>query len=322
MVDFRKLRTSKPQPTIIDPVEIFRRLPKPPGINDLYTSQAEVLHTWASNRNTRDIVIKLHTGGGKTLVGLLIAQSILNEMHEPVIYLSPTVQLVHQTLAKAEEYNIPAVVYEKGVDFPDEFFAGKSVLICTYQALFNGRSRFGIRGGSKEIINAAAIILDDAHVSFSTVRESFTLRLDKNEDLEGYLHLTNIFRNDFDEVGRLGTFDDIVSGEDIYGILEVPYWSWKARCSQVREYMRNKSDSYPFEWPFMRDAFGYCHCLISKNSFVITPIFPLVDLVPSFAECPRRIFMSATIGDDSAIVRTFGADYESVSQPITSSSLA
>ena len=35
MVDFKKLRESKTQPVVIDPTEIFRRLPKPFGINDL-----------------------------------------------------------------------------------------------------------------------------------------------------------------------------------------------------------------------------------------------------------------------------------------------
>src|SRR6266700_4965515 len=126
MVDFRKLRAAKKQPPILDPAEIFRRLPKPPGINDLYTSQAQVLETWQKRRNERDLVIKLHTGGGKTLVGLLIAQSILNETNEPVLYLAPTRQLVQQTLAKAKEYSIPAVVYEGGgIDFSEEFLAGK-----------------------------------------------------------------------------------------------------------------------------------------------------------------------------------------------------
>ena len=93
MVDFKKLRESKAQPTVIEPIEIFRRLPKPPGINDLYVSQAQALEKWFARRDEQDIVIKLHTGGGKTLVGLLIASSILNEHHEPVIYLAPTVQL-------------------------------------------------------------------------------------------------------------------------------------------------------------------------------------------------------------------------------------
>lgn len=322
MVDFKKLRESKTQSTVIEPIEIFRRLPKPPGINDLYTSQAQVLEAWFSRRNERDLVIKLHTGGGKTLVGLLIAQSILNEHRErePVIYLSPTVQLVQQTLEKAKEYSIPAVTYEKNVDFPDEFLAGKSVLICTYQALFNGRSRFGVRG-IKPPVMSAAIILDDAHVAFSTMRDIFTLRVDKDSQQENYTYLTNLFRNDFQRLDKLGTFDDLVSGAD-NGILEVPYWSWKANSNQVREFLRPKSESYKFVWPFIRDNFDYCHCLISRNAFVITPISPLVDLIPTFADCPRRVFMSATISDDSAIVRTFDANPDSLAKPITSNSLA
>src|SRR3712207_1105288 len=100
MVDFKKLRAAKSQHEIVEPVEIFRRLPKPEGINDLYTSQAQVLEEWSRRRDTRDLVIKLHTGGGKTLVGLLIGQSVMNLTHEPVVYLCPTVQLVQQTLEK------------------------------------------------------------------------------------------------------------------------------------------------------------------------------------------------------------------------------
>jgi replicative superfamily II helicase len=321
MVDFKKLRAAKAQPEVTEPTEIFRRLPKPPGINDLYTSQAQVLEEWYARRHEQDLVIKLHTGGGKTLVGLLIAQSVLNETREPVIYLSPTVQLVQQTLEKAAEYGIPAVPYEKSADLPGEFLAGRSALVGTYQALFNGRSKFGVRGGGRPVTTAAAVILDDAHVAFSAMRNAFTLRVEKEKAAEDYAHLTNTFRNDFQELGRLGTFDDIVNGRD-YGVIEVPYWAWRAKAPQVREYLRGRADAYPFEWPFLRDAFDYCHCLISQNAFVITPVLPLVDMIPTFSECPRRIFMSATIGDDSAIIRTFDADPESIARPITSNSLA
>ena len=120
MVDFEKLRTKKKRERVIEPTEIFRRLPKPPGINDLYTSQAEVLHTWFERRKDHDVVLKLHTGGGKTLVGLLIAQSSLNETAEPALYLTPTVQLVNQTLELAKTYGIPAVAYEKGQTLNDD----------------------------------------------------------------------------------------------------------------------------------------------------------------------------------------------------------
>ncbi|MEH2233347.1 MAG: DEAD/DEAH box helicase family protein [Nostoc sp.] len=319
MADFKKLRESKTQPTAIDPIAIFRRLPPIHGFNDIYTSQAEVLSDWFNRRNERDLVIKLHTGGGKTLVALLIAQSILNEHREPVIYLSPTVQLVEQTLAKAKEYNIPAVAY--GKNFSEDFLSGKSVLICTYQALFNGNSRFGVRG-IKQALTAAAIILDDAHVAFSAMRDIFTLRVERTSSDEDYASLTNIFRSDFEKLEKLGTFDDIVSGKPASGILEVPYWSWKARSEQIREFLRYKADDYKFVWPFLRDNFSYCHCLISQNAFVITPIFPLVDMITTFADCPRRIFLSATISDDTAIVRTFDANPDSISKPITSNSLA
>lgn len=320
MVDFKKLRESKTQSTVVEPTEIFRRLPKPPGINDLYTSQDQVLKAWFTRKDERDLVIKLHTGGGKTLVGLLIAQSILNEHREPVIYLSPTRQLVEQTLSKAKEYSIQAVSYESGVDFPDEFLAGKNVLICTYQALFNGRSRFGVRG--KQAVMPAAIILDDAHVAFSTMRDIFTLSVNSKTDSDSYTYLTNIFRNDFDKLKKLGTFDDLVSGKDSGSILEVPYWSWKAKSDQVSQFLRDKANFYQFVWSFLRDNFDYCHCLISKDAFVITPIFPLVDLIPTFVDCRRRIFMSATISDDSVLVRTFDANPDSVAKPITSNSLA
>ena len=83
MVDFKKLRAEAAKPKPIDPLEIFRRQPKPPEINDLYINQAEVLNEWNKRRAERDIAIKLHTGGGKTLVGLLVGQSILKRQASP-----------------------------------------------------------------------------------------------------------------------------------------------------------------------------------------------------------------------------------------------
>jgi replicative superfamily II helicase len=126
-------------------------------------------------------VLKLHTGGGKTLVGLLIAQSSLNETREPVLYLTPTVQLVNQTLEKAKDYGIPAVAYERGQPLKEDFVNGNSIMVATYKALFNGRSKFGIRGGGQPQ-GVSAVICDDSHVSFSAVREAFTLEVKQDVD--------------------------------------------------------------------------------------------------------------------------------------------
>ena len=45
----------------------------------------------------QDVLITLNTGAGKTIVGLLIAQSLVNEKIENVIYVCSTIDLVFQT---------------------------------------------------------------------------------------------------------------------------------------------------------------------------------------------------------------------------------
>ena len=129
MVDFKKLQEKKGKPKPINPRDIFNALPKPPGINDLYASQAEVLDAWFARRTDRDLVVKLHTGGGKTLVALLMAQSVMNELGEPVIYLAPTNQLVDQVISKSREYGVPTARYVPKQSLANEFFDGKSVLV-------------------------------------------------------------------------------------------------------------------------------------------------------------------------------------------------
>jgi replicative superfamily II helicase len=316
-LDFKKLREAKKQPPVTDPVEIFRRLPKKAEIKDLYGSQTEVLNAWFADRSKPDHVIKLHTGGGKTLVGLLIAQSILNETSEPVIFICPNNHLVGQTLKKAAEYSIPAVSYTK--PFADDFVNGKSVMVANYSHLFNGISRFGVRG--KEILKLGGIIVDDAHVGANILRDQFSIRIARDASNEAYATITGMFRLAFKETGQLGTFDDVAGGGD-YSVLEVPYWAWQEKLDEVQGFLRSNANDYEFVWPLLRDNLKYCHCFVDRRSVVVTPIFPLVDLIPSFATCKHRVFMSATIPDDSEIIRTFDSTPESLITPLASKSLA
>ncbi|MDR3719105.1 MAG: DEAD/DEAH box helicase family protein [Bryobacteraceae bacterium] len=316
-LDLNKLREAKKQPKVIDPVEIFRRLPKKADIKDLYGSQVEVLNAWFADRTKPDHVVKLHTGGGKTLVGLLIAQSIVNETSEPVVFICPNNYLVGQTLKKATEYSIPAVAYEK--PFPDEFANGKAVMVSNYSTVFNGMSRFGIKG--KDVLKLGGIIVDDAHVGSSILRDAFSIRIRQDDGGEAYAALSSMFRLAFKEVGQLGTFDDVVEGRD-YSVLEVPYWTWLEKLDEVQGFLSDNAEQYDLHWPLLRDNLRYCHCFIERKSVVVTPIFPLVDLIPSFATCKRRVFMSATIPDDTAIIRTFDATRESLMRPLSSKSLA
>lgn len=323
MVNFNKLRKQQRKSVPLDPGEIFLRLPKAPGFDDLWRSQAEALQKWHKRRTERDVVIKLNTGGGKTMVGLLIAQSILNELKGPVVYLCPTAQLQDQILTQAGQYGIQAVPYTRGGgnSLSSEFLSGNAIMVATYHALFNGHSRFGVYG-MPNYVELKGIIFDDAHTAFSNMREIFSLSIEKEHLGELYREFTTLFRDDFAKQSRLGTYDDVVSGRD-YSILEVPYISWADRSEEVRQRLSEKAtEEFPFVWPLIRDSFKQCHALISKDRFVITPFYPMVDLFPSFTNCPRRVYMSATVADDSSIIRTFDAEFKSVSNPISPTSLA
>jgi hypothetical protein len=88
--------------------------------------------------------------------------------------------------------------------------------------------------------------------------------------------LAGRFRASFLEVGRSGSFADITRGKD-YGVMEVPSWAWHRKVAEVQEYLSGQVDEInPFVWPFLRDILEVCHCLFSRNSVTITPIFPPV----------------------------------------------
>jgi replicative superfamily II helicase len=321
MVDFTKLRNERKQTVPTDPAAIFQRLPKPPHINDLWDGQSKALAAWNDRRQESDLVIKLNTGGGKTLVGLLIAQSLLNELREPVVYLCPNNQLVEQTLEKAGEVGLAAIRYG-GTELDAEFLNARVILVAPYHALFNGLSRFGVLGSGREPVKLGGIICDDAHSALGVIRAAFTISATRKDHRPLYDELVGRFRADFESVGRLGSFDDVVERED-FGVLEVPYPAWLAKEKEIREFIaRNYADEFKFALPLLRDHFKLCHALVSAREIAITPFQPLVHLFPSFHECRRRVFMSATIADDSSIVRTFDANPKSVGNPIVPASLA
>ena len=204
----------------------------------------------------------------------------------------------------------------------EDFRGANAVMVATYHALFNGRSKFGISGSTRGPVDIAGIILDDAHTAFSNMRDIFSLCIERGSHQDLYDEITTLFRDDFGQQDRQGTYDDIIARRESH-ILEVPYISWINRSDEVRQAISELSDSdFPMVWALVRDSFKSCHALVSKDRVVITPFYPNVNLFPSFASCQHRIYMSATVADDSSIVRTFDAEHSSVANPISPTSLA
>ena len=66
MVDFRKRLTGKNTEKPVDPIELYDTLDRASDKGPLRPAQLAVLKEWyKSNENTRDAIVKLHTGQGK-----------------------------------------------------------------------------------------------------------------------------------------------------------------------------------------------------------------------------------------------------------------
>ena len=319
MPDFKRLRAEQSSPRSAYPRDIFNRLVKPAHMRDLLPGQIEVLDNWYKSRDQKDNILKQNTGGGKTLVGILIAQSTMIEKGGRVLYLCPNKQLVDQTIKSAAEVGIAAEPYIAGQKLSPRFLSGEAMMVASYAALFHGKSRFGVLR-DPSYISVSALILDDAHVELASLRDAFTvcIRGDQEQTKDSYERLAAMLMPAFEATGFGMTFEAIIEGKE-WAVLEVPYWKWVELIPQVAE-VAKEIDS--LAWPLIRDDLKNCHCLVGRRSISIVPILPPVDLLPTFHNASRRIFMSATLTDDSVLAATFGIAAEIVSRPIATASLA
>ena len=96
-IDFSNIPARSKQTKPIHPIEIFQASAITDGnINDLWLAQGDALREWHEHRDDRNVAVVLNTGAGKTLVGLLIAQSLVQETQRQVVYACSSIQLVEQ----------------------------------------------------------------------------------------------------------------------------------------------------------------------------------------------------------------------------------
>ncbi len=172
---FDSIGRSNPAGSAIDPKQLFRVLPKPQGSPYRFPHdiQSEVWDKWFDRRNERDLVVKMNTGSGKTVIGLVILKSSLNEGKGPAVYLVPDTQLKSQVQKTAEGLGI---AWTEDLDDPI-FRQSQAVLITTVHTMFNGRSRFGVRGSTGRPIQVGTVVIDDAHACIPIVEHQFSMEI-------------------------------------------------------------------------------------------------------------------------------------------------
>lgn len=296
---------------VLHPRDIFFTLNRAPSFQFPRDIQTEVMNRWFEERDRRDNVIKLNVGSGKTLVGLLILQSSLNEGKGPALYVAPDNQLSRQVIQEAKALGIEVT------DDPRDagYMAGEKICIVNVYKLFNGRSVFGV-GASQ--IDIGTVIIDDAHACIATVAQQFRITLPHTHD--AYKQILALLAEDLKGYNEARFLD--IEASDPRAYIEVPFWSWESHHKQVLKALHDHrtDDSLLFTYPLLKELLRQCRCVIGGQRLEIEPYFPATDLIRSFRRAKRRIYMTATLADDSVIVTHFGANPDALGKPITPSS--
>lgn len=313
MVDFRKRLKNKSVPKKINPVEIYDSLDRRSETGPIRPSQEKILLDWFSERRERkNNIIKLHTGEGKTLIGLLILQSKINSGQGPCLYVCPNKYLAEQVRQEAKKFGIPYADISNSNELSDDFLLGTKILITHVQKVFNGRTIFGLGNKSIEI---GAIVLDDSHACIDSIKDALTIKVPRGHTL--YDAAMTLFGDDIRDQGE-GSFLEIESG-DYNTMLPIPYWSWFEKRQEItKAIIDNRDDNdIKFTWPVIKDQIANCLAFISGNVLEISPSLMPIESFGSFSKARHRVLMSATTQDDSFFIKGLGFDIESVASPLT-----
>lgn len=320
--DFSKLGAVNTADTVLHPREIFTVLSdKDPRYQYPRDVQAEVWNKWFEQRDRTDTVIRMNTGSGKTIVGLLILKSCLNEGKGPAVYIVPDQYLATQVKQEAAELGIEVTDQNASMRFQ----RGKAILVTTIRTLINGKSTFGVGGIN---IPIGSLLIDDAHACLETTETQFTMNLDGKAHDE----MLSLFREDL----RLQSESLLLELEDHERgrYMAVPFWAWRDRQTAViqalhaiqthtpkpgkeSDYSKQTLDSLLFNYPLIKDSLKYCRCVFGGGRVEISPRILPIAAIPSFCNAARRIVMSATLADDSVLITHFDINASAAGEAIT-----
>jgi replicative superfamily II helicase len=315
-IDFSKRSQKKTIGKKINPCEIYDTLDRQATKGPLRVPvQESVLKKWFEEyNNKKDVIIKLPTGEGKTLIGLLILQSKLNQKQGSSLYLCPNKYLADQVKLQADEFGIQySIIGDSGL--PEDFMNGEKILITHAHMLFNGRStNFGI---GKKSIDVNNILLDDAHSCIEVIKSSCKFKIQRTSNC--FNELLELFTDSLKSQGA-GTFADI-KNESASAILAVPYWDWQSKLDEVVDIL-SKYNTYNekgiwFAWELLKNNIKNCLAVFSGTEIEISPFTLPIEEFGSFNNATHRVFMSATISNDSFFIRDLGLDKEIVEKPLT-----
>jgi len=311
-MDFDKLLSEKSSTTPTEPRELYASLPnKAKGYGYLRDVQGQVLSAWHERRYERDLVVKVNTGGGKTIDGLVILRSHLNDGRGPALYVAPDKYLAHQVQGEAERIGLATV---NDPDHP-RYLSGDAIAVVNTHKLVNGKSVFSSKRPTRPPAPIGSVVIDDAHAALAITRKQLSIELTR--DHSAFEPLLDLVREDISEQSPSDLLD--IDDRSPGTLARVPFWAWRDKIDRVRLllHQHRETDELLYVWPAVADVLHLCRAVFTEHALTITPFCPPIRHITGFADAQHRVYLTATLADDSVLVSDFGANPGSVRTPIT-----
>ncbi|HRB71512.1 MAG TPA: DEAD/DEAH box helicase family protein [Flavobacterium sp.] len=304
---FKKKLENKNKPSFpIDPIDLYQNLYHKEGYAYLRGIQEEVLKSWHQRRDEKEVLCKMNTGSGKTLVSLMMLYSKLIEGVGTVVYVCPDNYLLEQAKRQAQFYGIPVCEITDQNEFPSDFLNCKSILLCNFYKLFNSKSIF-----NRDNIELGGIVIDDAHACLDIARQNTTLEIPKTHEI--FERLIKLFEIELKRQAP-GSYRRLIDGDPYAKILKVPYWIWFDRKEEILDILNEFShdNELKFKWQMICDSLDTFDCFIGPNGLQISPMIVPYESVRSFSEAKFKYILSATFEDQVDLIKDFGISEESI----------
>ncbi len=299
----------------IEPREIFMGLPlKEKQYEYPRDVQSEVWKKWFEIRNDKNCIIKMNTGSGKTVVALMILQSCLNEGKGPAVYVVPDNYLVNQVCDEAKKLGIKAVTDKDDYSYTEN----KAILVTTIHALINGRSVFGMRYSGNYPIGS--VLMDDVHACLDTITTQFSIKIPYDHEL--YDQIVGLFADSW-KAYNSRSYTDVIELHDPTQSALIPFWIWQEKQTELYQLLSkyntgdDENHCVYFSLPLIENSLITSDCFITARGIEIIPEGIAISKISSFANAQRRIFMSATLSDDSVFVSALGLKENDIRNIIT-----
>jgi len=287
------------------PVHLFELLTsRAPSVKYLWAHQQAVLDSYgATYADASDVALELPTGAGKTLVGTLLAEYRRRGLGERAAVLCPTKQLAEQVSLQAQQYGIPAVLLvgrQANYDMADylKYESAKAIAVTTYSGVFNTNPR---------IDTPQTLICDDAHAAGDLIAGMWSLSVRADECAQLFGELTRLLDDVIPTNARpqVAAEDRGFSGRYVDAVSPILLRDFVPELTALFDKSVGGT-RLQHPWSLLRDHLDACAFYCSPNVLEIRPVIPPALTHLPFEQAKQRIYMSATLGEDGDLERSFG----------------